>query len=396
MSGKEIRLVLLLSLIQFTGIVDFMIMMPLKPLLTAEWGVTPREFGVLVFSYGFGAFLSSMVFVNKVDMYDRKKILLLIYTGFTICTFLCSVSSTYVFLLTARFATGLFGGIASSVIQSIVGDAIHPSKRGQAMGLLMTGFSLASVIGVPGGLYLASTYTWSTPFFVLSLICLVVWLGVVFIVPNFTGHLVTATKMSLVKLLKNLLSDANKVRALLLTFIIVCSHFLIIPFLTDYFTANLKFDFRSTVPLVYVVGGLLSAFVSPMVGKLSDKYGRQIVITILTFLSLIPILGISNLSTTSVFVLLSFTATFFIFSGTRMIINLAHVTSTVEPKQRGAFLIINSSIQQFGTSMSSLIGGFIVIQNTDGTLVGYEYLGYGAVVLAFIALFLFKRVKAVE
>lgn len=396
MSRKEILLLLLLAFVQFTNIVDFMILMPLKPLLTDIWGISPKQFGIAVFAYGFGAFLSSMFFVNKVDMYDRKKVLITIYAGFTIGTFFCGMASNYVMLLTARFATGLFGGVAGSIIQSIVGDAIPGQRRGQAMGILMMGFALASIAGVPGGLYLASHFSWYTPFIVLGCLCVIVFFGIFATVPSFTAHLLTAKKQSFINVLKDVLGNENRRRALLLTFVTMPSHFLIIPFLTDYFTKNLEFDYKSTVPLIYIVGGSLSAISSPLIGKLSDRIGRFKVLVVLSILAIIPLIGIPNLSTHNTAILLMFTASFFIFSGSRMIITMAHVTSTVEPKIRGAFLIVNSSIQQFGTSIASLVGGFIVVQGADGKLSNYPYLGYASIVFSAIMLLAFTRVKALK
>jgi DHA1 family inner membrane transport protein len=396
MSRKEILLLLLLAFVQFTNIVDFMILMPLKPLLTDIWGITPKQFGIAVFAYGFGAFLSSMFFVNKVDMYDRKKVLITIYAGFTIGTFFCGLASNYAMLLTARFVTGLFGGVAGSIIQSIVGDAIPGQRRGQAMGILMMGFALASIAGVPGGLYLASHYSWYTPFIVLGGLCVVVFFGIFATVPSFTAHLLTAKKQSFINVLKDVLGNDNRRRALLLTFITMPSHFLIIPFLTDYFTKNLNFDYKTTVPLIYIVGGSLSAISSPLIGKLSDKIGRLKVLVVLSILSVIPLIGIPNLSTHNTAILLMFTASFFIFSGSRMILTMAHVTSTVEPKIRGAFLIVNSSIQQFGTSIASLVGGFIVMQDADGKLSNYPYLGYASVICSGLMLLAFTRVKVLK
>lgn len=396
MSRKEIGLLFVLSFVQFTGIVDFMILMPLKPLLTDIWGITPKQFGFAVFAYGFGAFISSMFFVNKVDMYDRKKVLILIYAGFTIGTFFCGLANSYITLLIARFVTGLFGGVAGSIIQSIVGDAIPASRRGQAMGILMMGFALASIAGVPGGLYLASHYSWYTPFMVLGGLSVLVFIGILFTVPSFTSHLLTSEKRSFIKLMANVLSDSNRRQALILTFFMMPSHFLIIPFLTDYFTKNLGFDYKTTVPLIYIVGGALSAVTSPLIGKLSDRIGRFKVLIALTILSAFPLIGIPNLHTNNIYILLCFTAAFFIFSGSRMIVTMAQVTSTVEPRIRGAFLIINSSIQQFGTSLASLAGGFIVLQDSDGKLSHYPVLGYASVFFSVFLLYLFTRVKVIK
>ncbi len=396
MKRSEIILLLILAFVQFTGIVDFMVLMPLKPKLTELWGINPKQFGIAVFAYGFGAFISSLICVNKVDKYDRKKVLVFIYAGFTLGTFFCGFANSYLMLVLARFITGLFGGVSGSIIQSIVGDAISAHKRGQAMGILMMGFALASIVGVPGGLYLAAHNHWYTPFLVLGGLCALVFIGILFVVPSFTIHLKTYQKQSFFGVMKSVLSDANRRWALLLTLMIMPAHFFIIPFLSDFFTYNLGFDYSSTVPLIYIVGGIITAFSSPLIGKLSDKIGRFKVLLALSILSLIPLLGIPNLHTQSKLVLLCFTASFFVFSGSRMIISMAHVTSTAQPNIRGAFLIINSSVQQFGTSITSLIGGFIVVQTANHQLQNYTYLGYLAVFFSVMALLLFNKVKPLK
>jgi DHA1 family inner membrane transport protein len=396
MKRSDIVLILILAFVQFTSIVDFMILMPLKPKLTELWGINPQQFGIAVFAYGFGAFLSSLICVNKVDKYDRKKVLILIYAGFTIGTFCCGFAPNYIMLVIARFATGLFGGVSGSIIQSIVGDAIPAKNRGQAMGILMMGFALASVLGVPGGLFLAAHYSWYTPFIVLGCICAAVFFGALFVVPSFTGHLATYKQQTFFGVLKSVFGEKNRRWALLLTAVIMPSHFFIIPFLTDYFTFNLKFDYASTVPFVYIIGGLLTAIFSPLIGKLSDKIGRQKVLIGLSVLALIPLIGIPNLETHNKLVLFCFTASFFVFSGSRMVISMAHTTSTAEPQIRGAFLIINSSIQQFAVSLASLTGGFIMIQSEDKTLHNYPILGYLSIGFSVLALLVFNKVKALK
>jgi predicted MFS family arabinose efflux permease len=249
-----------------------------------------------------------------------------------------------------------------------VGDAIPAQRRGQAMGILMLGFALASVLGVPGGLYLASAYQWNTPFIVLACLCVLVFVGALFVVPNFKAHLENYKVSSFVQIVSKVLSDKNRRMALLLTIVMMPAHFFIIPFLTDYFTKNCGFDYKSTVPLVYVVGGLLSAVCSPLIGKLSDKIGRFPVLAVLTLLSVFPLVGIPNLETHNKVILLCFTA---------------------------GFLILNASVQQFAVSVTSLIGGFIVVQDENGLLHNYHYLGYLSLVFSALVLLVFRSVKVI-
>jgi MFS transporter, DHA1 family, inner membrane transport protein len=394
MKRKELILLFTLALVQFTNIVDFMIVMPLGPVLKDLWKIDSTQFSRIVSVFSIGAFISSIACLAYIDRFDRKKVLLFVYAGFTIGTFLCGLSESYMQLLGARFLTGLFGGIGGSTILSMVGDGIPAERRGQAMGILMTGFALASILGVPGGLYLAAHFQWHTPFIILACLCTVVFVAAYFFVPNFTGHIhkVDKHKNALI-IIKQTFSDANKRLALLLSALLIMSHFSIIPFLTDFFTFNLKINFKTDVPLVYIVGGILTVFCSPLIGKLSDKFGRLPVFSVLTVLAIVPLMGIPNLSTNNLWILVPVCSTLFIFSGTRMIVGAAQVTSAANSEERGSFLIINSSIQQLCTGVIAALGGAIVTNNEQKELLHYPILGIIGLGLALLAWWIFSIIK---
>ena len=263
------------------------------------------------------------------------------------------------------------------------------------MGILMTGFSLASVVGVPGGLWLAANYQWHTPFIVLAILCTVVFVLAIFIVPKFSGHLENGIiKKTAIAIIQQVFSDSNKRWALLLSSLLIMSHFSIIPFLTDFFTYNVGINYKTDVPIIYIVGGLLTVFCSPMIGKLSDKYGRNLVYMILTFLAMIPLLAIPNIYSNNLLILIPICSTLFIFSGSRMVIGNAHVTSTANMQERGSFLIINSSIQQLSTGIIAAVGGAIVSNDSTKRVIDYPILGFIGAALALLALLVFRKIKA--
>jgi predicted MFS family arabinose efflux permease len=51
----------------------------------------------------------------------------------------------------------------SALVQTIVGDVIPFERRGRAMGIVMTSFSVSTVVGVPLGLYTAARWGWHLP-----------------------------------------------------------------------------------------------------------------------------------------------------------------------------------------------------------------------------------------
>lgn len=395
MNRKTIFLLSLLAAIQFTGVIDAMIVMPLGPELRDLWHISTAEFGRVVSSFSLAAFLSAIVSVAFIDRFDRKKVLLIIYAGFTIGTLFCGLANSYHEMLIARFFTGLFGGITGSVIMSIIGDSVPNEKRGFAMGILMMGFALASVVGVPAGLYLAGHYEWHTPFYLLVVLCTIIWLLCFYAVPSFTEHTKTVQKRNSIEIIRVIFSDGNMRWALTLSLFVVMSHFMIIPYLSDFFVKNLKFDFKTTVPFIYITGGLLSAFTSPLIGKLSDKYGRYKVLLTLTALAIIPAYGIPHLETHNKTFVLMLSSTLFIFSGSRMIVSAAMITSATKPQMRGSFLVINSAFQQLAIGGGAALGGAIVSNGSAGELIDYPIVGYIAIVFGLLALYTATKVKVV-
>ena len=395
MKKNEIVLLLILALVQFTNVVDFMIVMPLGPVLKQLWGIDSTQFSRIVSAFSIGAFVSAMACLAFVDRFDRKPVLLIVYAGFTLGTFCCGLANSYNQLVAARFVTGLFGGIGGSVILSMVGDYIPNQRRGQAMGILMTGFALASVVGVPGGLWLAANYQWHTPFIILASLCSVVFFLALFIVPSFTAHLqLGVVKKKAYQILYTIFSNKDMRWALLFSSLLMMSHFAIIPFLTDFATYNLGVNYKTDIPLIYIIGGLLTVVCSPQVGKLSDKYGRLPLFTILSFLALIPMLALPNLTTNNLWVLLPTFATVFVFSGSRMVIGSAQITSTATSQERGSFLIVNSSIQQLSTGIIAAVGGAVVSNDEAKRVLHYPILGIIGLVLAMLALVCFKKIIA--
>ena len=150
-AAQEKRLVAVLAGIQFTHIMDFMILMPLGPQLMRVMHVSPQQFGLLVSIYTLSAAIASLVTAFYTDRFDRRGTLLVLYAGFVVSTLFCGLAPGFATLVAARAVAGAFGGVAGTTVHSIIGDAIPDERRGQATGLVMTAFALSSIVGVPLG-----------------------------------------------------------------------------------------------------------------------------------------------------------------------------------------------------------------------------------------------------
>ena len=164
------RLVLfILAAVQFITIVDFMIVMPLGPQLMRTLNIGPAEFGLIVSSYTFAAGSRAGRLVDRRSFRPSHHVhgsLRRLSAGHVS---VCAWPPSYHTLVAARIATGAFGGILGGMAMTIIGDVFPEGRRGRATGSLMSGFALASVAGVPLGLFLGTNYGWHVPFFALVL-----------------------------------------------------------------------------------------------------------------------------------------------------------------------------------------------------------------------------------
>ncbi len=357
--------------------------------------ISPLQFSYLVSAYTFSAGVSGFAAAFFVDKYDRKKVLLTGYIGFIIGTFACAFSPTYHLLLASRILAGTFGGLIGAQVQSIVADTFPFERRGKAMGTLMAAFSVASVVGVPLGLYFATVYNWQFPFMIVGALGLIIIPLVYFYIPNMVDHIQKhETKPNPFAVITNILSNTNQMRALMLTSTLMFAHFIIVPLLSPFMVANVGFT-EHQLTYIYLVGGTLTIFSAPLVGKLADKYGKQSVLTAFSFIALLPLFFITHIGVVPLYVALTITAGFFVFSGGRMIPSMALVSSVVTPQQRGSFMSINSSLQQITTGLAAFIAGNIVIKSAEGPLLHYNWIGYISIAATFACIVIAKKLKPI-
>jgi MFS transporter, DHA1 family, inner membrane transport protein len=390
---KEKYILLVLAAIQFTHIMDFMIIMPLGPQLMKLFGITPRQFSMLVASYTLSAGVVGFFGAFFIDRFDRKRALFNTYIGFTLGTIACAMAPSYHFLLAARILTGAFGGVLGSLILSIVGDIIPFERRGTAMGVVMTAFSVATVFGVPFGLFMASRLSWHAPFYMLAGLGGIILLGMYYIIPSISGHLVSReNRPSPLSVITNITSDKNQLRALFLMFLLMLGQFSVIPFISPYMVFNLGFR-EDQLPYIYLTGGACSIVTLPLIGKLADKYGKARIFTLFVLASVLPFFWLTNMTRSPIPLVLFVAALFFVCMGGRSIPATTLVTATVQPRNRGSFMSINSSVQQLTSGIASFISGAIIVKSASGELLNYQYVGYLAILTSICTVFVVHKLR---
>ncbi len=392
---KEGLLLFILAAINFTHIMDFVIVAPLNPFLKNAFHITTREFGFLVASYTLSAGVSGFLAFFWVDKFDRRAVLLSLYMGFILGNVLCALAPTFSMLITARIVAGAFGGVMGAVIMSVVGDVIPPERRGKATGIVMSAFAAASVIGIPLGLIFAEKYDWHAPFIFLSCISVVVFGLMYFKLPSLKLHLKNAIVENPIQMLSSIFSNGNVRWALLFTILVMLAGFTVVPYISDYMVFNVGLP-KEDLRYIYLFGGIATVASGPIVGRLADKFGKQKIYAIVATCSIAPILLITHLPVLSKPLIFLASTSFFIFFGGRFVPAMAIMTGCIEPRNRGKFMSINSSTQQLANALATSIAGFIIYNTSTGQLVGFGTVGVLASVLTLASIFIAYRVKQVS
>jgi predicted MFS family arabinose efflux permease len=389
---SERSLLFLLAAVQFTHIVDFMILMPLGPQLMRDLHIGPGTLSALVATYTVSSGIAGLLAAPFVDRFDRRKLLLFAYGGFILGTLSCGLSFNAATLLIARAISGTFGGLSIAMIMSIIGDVVPPERRAAGMGIVMTAFSAASALGVPFGLQLAQWFRWEAPFLMLVGLATINWVIAFFCLPPVRGHLENRGDSDPTRAFVELLRDSNAWRALLFMSFAVIGHFAIIPLLSTFLVGNVRLP-ESDLFLVYMTGGVMTVFTAPVVGKLADSLGRRRVFAGMVMVACVVTVWIAQSGPLPAWVVMVQAAMFFVFASGRFIPGQAIMTLAVPASRRGAFMSLNGCARDLAMGFASSIGGWIVVKEPSSEhLDNFAWLGWIAVAAGAISIWLAARV----
>ncbi len=386
-SGYEAFVIAILTILQFSIILDFMVLSPLGPILRPALQISPAQFGIVVAAYAISAGLSGLLAAGFADKYDRKKLLLFFYSGFIIGTLFCGLAPTYHLLLGARIFTGIFGGVIGSITFAIVTDLFKIEVRGRVMGFLQMAFASSQVLGLPIGLYFAEKWGWHSPFIMIVMVSVLVAIAIIIFLKPIDGHLkVKSDRNAFVHLAKTV-SNSTYLKTFAATTLLATGGFMMMPFGADFGVNNLKLTLKQ-LPTLYMVTGVASMILGPLIGKVSDGWGKYRMFVAGSVLMVFIVIIYCNLGPTPIWVVMGLNIVMFAGISARMISSQALVSAVPELADRGAFMSLNSATQQISGGIASYVAGMIVIQAPSGELLHYDTLGYVVAVSIVITIIL--------
>jgi predicted MFS family arabinose efflux permease len=369
-----------------------MIMMPLGPQLTALFSISDAQFGLLVSAYTFAAGISGLLAASFVDRFERKRLVLVLYFLFALTTLGCAMAPTYGMLMLARTAAGVFGGILSAMTQTVIGDVIPFARRGRATGLVMTSFSLATVVGVPSGLFLANHAGWHSSFIAIAVACLLVGAMALVSLPTLDKHVAQARGQDVLFAVRGVWADQNHRRALAMSSAMMFAAFTVIPYITIYMQSN-QVLLPTEIPFIYLSGGVVTLLSARWIGILTDRVGKRKMFQRMLLLSMVPMTITTLMQPLPLPVVLLVSSALFFFMNARMIPGMALLTSAAQPQFRGAFMSLNGAVQSMSIGLATWIGGLLIQRNPQGQVTHYWLCALVGVSASLLAYALAQRVK---
>lgn len=389
---NERLLIALLTAINFTQMCDFVVMMPLGPQLTKAFAIAPSQFAVAVSAYTFSSAVAAVLGAFLIDRFERKRALIAVYVGFIIATIACALAPDFPVLVLARCAAGAFGGLLGALIMAIIADVVPYARRGAAMGVVMSAFALASVVGVPFGVWIAGWMGWHATFFTIVAVATATLAAVALTMTRLTGHLVAERRPAQAAVVA-VLRAPRAWLAFAFTASVVCAGFLVIPFIAIYLARNLGVS-DTELGFVYLCGGALALITSPLIGRLADRYGKHRVFTIVAVIAMGPTLALTHLPPLTLPAILAVTTAFIVCGSGRFVPAMALISATVPPQLRGTFMSLNSAIQAAASGAAVVVAGLVIgPTGAQAPLQHYGTLGWMSCAAALLALILVRRLE---
>lgn len=383
----------LLALTQFTVVLDFMVMSPLGDLLMKSMTISPAQFGLVVSSYAFSAGVSGLLTAGFADRYDRKKLLLFFYIGFIIGTLFCGLATTYEAVVAARIFTGLFGGVIGSISMAIITDIFTIEQRGRVMGVVQMGFGASQVLGIPISLYLANLWGWKSPFMMIVGLSTILAVVIMQVMQPVTKHLALQSDRNAFSHLWHTVAKRHYRIGFLATALLSIGGFMMMPFGSVYAINNLKVT-PHQLPLIFMVSGVGSLVIMPLMGRLSDKIDKFKLFTVASIGMVIMIIIYTNLPPIPLWMIIVLNVLMLMGIMSRMIPATTLTTAIPVMQDRGAYMSISASLQQIAGGLASFVAGLIVVQKDNfSTLEHYDTLGIVAASISLICIFMVYRVS---
>lgn len=247
---------------------------------------------------------------------------------------------------------------------AIVADHFVLQQRGKVMGFVQMGFGVSQVLGIPIGLYFANAYGWQVPFWGIAVLAGLLSLLLFVKLKPIAGHLHLQQSRSPVRHLFHTVSQKNYRIGFLATALLSIGGFMMMPFGSAFAINNLKLT-PEQLPFLFMASGVATLVSMPIIGKLSDRIDKFKLFTAATLSAVVVINVYAHLSNTPFGLVLLTNILMMMTIMSRMVPSTALTSAIPAPEDRGAFMSINSSLQQMAGGFGAMLAGVIIVQKDN-------------------------------
>ncbi len=383
-TSYQIQLLICIAGLLFTMVLDFMLLPAISAMVMPALDLSTSQFGYVVSAYSISAGTSALIFSTFADRFERKKLLMFIYTGFLIGILGSALAQGFWMLIAARVFTGIFGGVVAAICYAMVSEIFSLQQRGRAMGSLHVAFALCQVLGLPVAVFIASHYQWQMAYFIILSVGLLFYILSLFIMKPITGHLNEQDNVS--SKLKGIVSTPSYWFVFANNITLVIADVLFMTFASVFYVKNQLIS-EDDLAVVFGASGIATILLSPLIGKLADKTSHFKVFAIGTGIAAIMVVTISQLNEAGIIWVVVCNTLLFSGMAARMICSGALGLEIPKSTDRGSFMTFDSALQLICAGMAATAAGWIVFQDEDGKMLNYPVLSIIVVLLMGITLF---------
>lgn len=396
------QLLWLAAIWQFIYMVDFVLPLPLGPLLSQDLGFAAPDVAWLTVSYTVASLLAGLlVSVFLVGRFARAQLVLGGMTCFVLANAVTVWVDHLVGLLICRALAALAGAPVVATLMAEVIDNTPADRRGNAMAQVMSGASLAVILGVPLALGVANWGGWRMAFaliaFGAAVLVAALWhLGL--------GHGADPKQHDSalgcdVKTGKSpwmhMLQLGSVRQALLLQMLSQFATFLIIPVLATYLVSNLHISAK-LIPLVYAAGGAVSFACMRLSGRAADRHGYRLPLLLacgVLMLSMLMLAGSPLMLAERPWLAIATFVAFMAANAAKNVALASHTAGAPPANMRGSFMNIQSSMQDAAILLAAMGPLLLLSQpSPDAPMDGMPAL----VTVALVALLILTAVDAMN
>ena len=370
----QFLLVTIIAVVLLTIVLDYMLTSALSAILLPELKISTKQFGLLASAYPISAGITAILLSGYADKFDRKKLLLFFYSGFLLGVLFCASAPSYNVLIVARIITGTFGGVVGPICFAIIADLFKTTQRGRAMGILQMASAGSQILGLPLALYLASEWDWHLAFGLILLIGIIAQFLVVWKINPVNKHLFKPIKVNPLRHSLKIISNRNYLVFFFNNTLLVAGDVILMTFSAAFCTNNLGVSLDD-LPLLYVIAGISTFIFSPLIGRLTDKYGTLKIFVIGTVITIFTVGVFTNLEVNPLWTVAIVHTFLFIGINARSISSSAIGTVVPKMEDRGAYMAVDAAMQLAVAGVAAILAGFIVFQSNDGMINNFSTLG---------------------